>query len=67
RCEALSILRDTVGCGCIEEVITLIIKFQTNNEFPLLTVADELVLDFLNVSDVCRLLKFPLSSFMMDV
>ncbi|MCY2353638.1 hypothetical protein OW950_10670 [Klebsiella pneumoniae] len=43
------------------------IQFQTNNEFPLLTVADERVLDFLNVSAVCRFLKVPLSSFMMDV
>lgn len=43
------------------------IQFQTNNEFTLLTVADERVLDFLNVSAVCRFLKVPLSSFMMDV
>lgn len=43
------------------------IQFQTNNGFPLLTVADERVLDFLNVSAVCRFLKVPRSSFMMDV
>lgn len=43
------------------------IQFQTNSGFPLLTVADERVLDFLNVSAVCRFLKVPRSSFMMDV
>lgn len=43
------------------------IQFQTNNGFPLLTVADERVLDFLNVSAVCRFLKVPRSSFMMNV
>jgi|GEM_PF-2520249 hypothetical protein len=43
------------------------IQFQTNNGFPLLTVADERVLDFLNVSALCRFLKIPRSSFMMDV
>ena len=50
-----------------EKVITMKIQFQTNNGFPLLTVADERVLDFLNVSAVCRFLKVPRSSFMMDV
>ncbi len=48
-------------------MITIKIQFQTNNGFPLLTVADERVLDFLNVSAVCRFLKVPRSSFMMDV
>ena len=43
------------------------IQFQTNNGFPLMIVADERVLDFLNVSAVCRFLKVPRSSFMMDV
>ncbi|EKK5547030.1 hypothetical protein U9W90_000040 [Enterobacter hormaechei] len=43
------------------------IQFQTNNGFPLLIVADERVLDFLNVSAVCRFLKVPRSSFIMDV
>ncbi|EPS4428706.1 hypothetical protein PU646_10415 [Klebsiella pneumoniae] len=43
------------------------IQFQTNNGFPLLTVADERVLDFLNVSALCRFLKVPRSSFMIDV
>ncbi|KGT86005.1 hypothetical protein NG99_27175 [Erwinia typographi] len=43
------------------------IQFQTNNGFPLLTVADERVLEFLNISAVCRFLKVPRSSFMMDV
>jgi len=43
------------------------IQFQTNNGFPLLIVADERVLDFLNVSAVCRFLRVPRSSFMMDV
>lgn len=43
------------------------IQFQTNNGFPLLTVADERILDFLNVSAECRFLKVPRSSFMMDV
>ena len=45
------------GAGGKEEVITMKIQFQTNNGFPLLTVADERVLDFLNVSAVCRFLK----------
>jgi len=48
-------------------VITLKIQFQTNNGFPLLTIEDERVLEFLNVSAVCRFLKIPRSSFMMDV
>ncbi len=48
-------------------MITIKIQFQTNNGFPLLIVADERVLDFLNVSAVCRFLKVPRSSFMMDV
>ena len=48
-------------------MITLKIQFQTNSGFPLLTIADERVLDFLNISAVCRFLKVPRSSFMMDV
>lgn len=48
-------------------MITLKIQFQTNNGFPLLTIADERALEFLNVSAVCRFLKIPRSSFMMDV